>query len=87
MQAKKVLKFLTLFADNVYIDYNKKEQIARRKKTMKTTTKLYSLTNLQGNYFDTCEAATIRKAINIFKKSYSGQFVVNGDGEAKRVTL
>ena len=30
MQAKKVLKFLTLFADNVYIDYNKKEQIARK---------------------------------------------------------
>lgn len=54
---------------------------------MKTITKLYSLTNLQGNYFDTCEAATIRKAINIFKKSYSGQFVVNGDGEAKKVTL
>jgi len=51
------------------------------------TTKLYSLTNLQGNYFDTCETTTIRKAINIFKKSYSGQFIVNGEGEAKKVML
>jgi len=53
----------------------------------KTTTKLYSLTNLSGCYFDTCEADTIRKAINIFRRSYSGQFVVNGDGESKRVSL
>lgn len=30
MQAKKVLKFLTLFADNVYIDYNKKEIKTRK---------------------------------------------------------
>ena len=49
--------------------------------------KLYSLKNLNGCYFDTCEAETIRKAINIFKKSYSGSFIINGDGEAKRVNL
>ena len=51
------------------------------------TKKLYSLKNLSGCYFDTCEADTIRKAINIFKKSYSGSFIINGEGEAKRVNL
>lgn len=51
------------------------------------TLKLYSLTNLQGNYFDTCEAETIRKATNIFKKSYSGAFIVNGEGESKKVNI
>ncbi len=49
--------------------------------------KLYTLTNTLGCHFDTCEAETLRKAINKFKKSYSGLFIINGEGESKKVYL
>lgn len=52
-----------------------------------TQTKLYSLKNADGCYFGTCEATTIRKAANIFKKSYSGKFIINAEGESKCVNL